>query len=106
LLLLNYSAGTLLQVTPDFTLVPFAPTVTAAPDGDSVSLEWRPRTDGVSAAGYAVERVRDNAVTERLLIERTAVQLTWSEGDCFRVRPQAANGQFGPPSPPACYSTP
>jgi glucose/arabinose dehydrogenase len=106
LLLLNYSAGTLLQVTPDFTLVPFAPTVTTAPDGDSVSLEWRPRTDGVSAAGYAVERVRDNAVTERLLIERTAVQLTWSERDCFRVRPQAANGQFGPPSPPACYSTP
>ncbi len=73
LLLLNYSAGTLLRVTPDFTLVPFAPTLTAAPDGDSVSLEWRPRTDGVSAAGYAVERVRNNAVTERVLIERTDV---------------------------------
>jgi glucose/arabinose dehydrogenase len=106
LLLLNYGGGTLLRVAPDHGVVPHAPTLSGTPDGDVVALEWRPRSDGVAPASFAIERVRDGAVIERQPVERTAARLEWAEGDCLRVRGQARTGQFGPPSPTVCFRAP
>jgi len=105
LLVLNYSAGVLLRITPDFAVVPLAPpTISGVGAEDSVTLAWTPNPEGVAAVGYSIERVHDGAVVERLAVEGTSARWSWSEGDCLRVRGEARSGLFGPPSPALCFS--
>ena len=105
LLVLNYSAGVLLRITPDFAVVPLAPpTISGVGAEESLTLAWAPNPEGVAAVGYSIERVHDGAVVERLAVEGTSARWSWSEGDCLRVRGEARSGLFGPPSPALCFS--
>jgi glucose/arabinose dehydrogenase len=102
LLIANHTAGTIVRVAPDFTVVPHAPTASVRFDEGVVSLKWEPATAGVASVAYLVERVRSGAVIERRAMERPFDQLELVAGDCFRVRGQARTGPWGPPSPPLC----
>jgi glucose/arabinose dehydrogenase len=101
MLLANYSAGTVVRIVPDFSVVPMAPTVAAVPDGQRVALTWS-RPGGAVAVGYVVERVQHGAVVERQGLERTDVVLDWAPGECLRVRAEARNGWSGPASASIC----
>ncbi len=102
MLLVNYSAGTVVRIVPDFSVVPLAPQLTARTDDGAVELAWQGSVIGVSSAGYFVERVRSGAVVERRFVERTADRFDWSTGDCFRVRALSRSGAAGPPSGTVC----
>ena len=102
LLVLNYSAGTVVRVVPDFEVVPRAPVLSAGAPGEDIQLTWDARGDGVLSVSYAVERVRNGGVVSREFVERPAALLTSVSGDCFRVRGHAANGFAGPPSNTIC----
>ena len=102
LLLLNYSAGRVIRLVPDFALVPHPPALRAAFAGDMAELAWEPSPAGVPALFYAIERVRGGAVVERILVERPSATLPSAAGDCLRVRGQARDGWLGPPSASAC----
>ena len=101
MLLANYSAGTIVRVAPDFSLVPMSPDVSAELDDDRVSLEWS-RPGGARSLGYVVERIRNGTVVEQQRLERTAVVLDWSPGDCVRIRADGPQGWSGPASRPIC----
>jgi glucose/arabinose dehydrogenase len=102
MLILNYDGGVVLRVSPDFAVVPHAPRVTAAIDGERVTLTWEPDRTGVTSTSFDVERVRDRAVVESVPVERTSAELTWSPGDCLRVRARARSRLAGPPSEAVC----
>ena len=105
LLLANYSAGTIVRIVPDFSVVPMAPPVSAVLYEDRVSLAWS-RPGGAEAVGYVVERLRDGSVVEQQLIERTELTLDWGPGDCVRVRADGHQGWRGPPSSLICRPEP
>jgi glucose/arabinose dehydrogenase len=102
ILLLNYSAGTVVRVVPDFSVVPQAPHLAAnvVPDRD-VELAWEVRAGGAAARSFAIERVRDGAVVDRQFVDQTSATVTWIAGDCIRVRAQS-DGGTGPPSNAVC----
>lgn len=106
ILLLNYSAGRVVRVVPDLAVVPGAPTLTAQDAGTSVSLAWQPASGGVVPSAYAVERLRQGAVVERVVVDRQSVTFDWAAGECLRVRAQSRDGWFGPPSPGVCAAVP
>jgi glucose/arabinose dehydrogenase len=96
LLVVNYT-GSVVRITPDFSVVPTAPLHVAATFGAGrASLRWSPAASSVPAADYAVERVRNNRVTERFHVARTQLSVDAEPGDCFRVRARAASGVMGP----------
>ena len=101
LLLANFSAGAVLRIVPDFSVVPMAPEVSAELHEDRVLLAWS-RPGGADTVGYAVERVRDGTVVEQRRMERTESALNWVAGDCVRVRAEGARGWSGPASRPIC----
>jgi glucose/arabinose dehydrogenase len=101
LLLANYSAGTVVRIVPDFSVVPMAPPVSAELHEDRVSLVWS-RPGGAEALGYVVERVHDGTVVEQRRMERSESTLHWVAGDCVRVRAEGTRGWSGPASPPIC----
>ena len=103
MLLLNYDRGVVVRISPDFAAVPRAPQLSSAADGDRVSLSWVADQTGVAAASFAIERLRDRAVVERLSIERPEADLSWAAGDCLRVRARARSGAAGPPSAEVCW---
>jgi glucose/arabinose dehydrogenase len=107
ILVLNYSAGTIVRIVPDFAEVPMAPTDLAVEFvGGRVALAWAEAAGGAEAAGYAVERVRDGRLAERVRVERPTAAFDASGGDCFRVRAQSRAGTFGPAGRAICYPAP
>ena len=102
LLIVNYSAGMVVRATPDFAVVPMAPLLQTSTEDTRVELAWDAASQGATAVGFFIERVRDGAVVERLFLERTSATLDWSDGDCLRVRALGRNGSSGPPSAPIC----
>jgi glucose/arabinose dehydrogenase len=107
LLLLNYSAGRLLRLVPDLAVVPQAPVLRDILIGaDTINIVWEPATGGVVAEAYAVERLRHGAVVERSAAADTSATLPRVGGDCLRVRGQARDGRFGPPSASHCEPLP
>ncbi len=102
MLLANYTAGTVVRIAPDFSVVPMAPPVSAVVDEDRVSLVWS-RPGGAEAVGYVVERVRNGSVVEQQQMERTEAALDWGPGDCVRVRAEGPESWSGPASPPVCH---
>jgi glucose/arabinose dehydrogenase len=105
LLLLNYAAGSVLRVVPDFTIVPAAPEATGSGTDTVVHLSWEPSSAGVPADTYVIERLRVGAVVERVVIDRTTAVMEWMSGDCLRIRAIARTGETGPPSPAVCAPT-
>jgi glucose/arabinose dehydrogenase len=101
LLVANYSAGTVVRIAPDFSVVPRAPTVSASAEPDRVTLVWS-RPEGVEPVGYHVERVQGGRVVERQRTERADAALEWDSGDCVQVRAEARSGWSGPASAPVC----
>jgi hypothetical protein len=107
LLLLNYTAGTVVRVVPDFAVVPEAPTgLDVAFAGTRATLSWTSPSGSVAATAYTVERVRAGRVEERLDVERREATLDAAAGDCFRVRARASNGATGPASSQRCVTEP
>jgi glucose/arabinose dehydrogenase len=106
LLIVNYSAGTVVRITPDLSLVPGSPRATATSTSGRVALQWSAPTEGVEPARYLVERLRDRRVVERIQLERTEIALDASPEDCFRVRAQERSGLSGPPAPTICPTQP
>lgn len=105
LLVINYTAGTIVRVRPDLSVVPAAPVVSAIDEAGRVRLMWSASPDGVVAITFAIERVRDGAVVSREVRERGEMALEWETGDCVRVRGQNREGLAGPPSAPVCALT-
>jgi glucose/arabinose dehydrogenase len=101
LLLVNYTAGTVVRILPDLAVVPGAPILNAEFESMRAHLSWLP-AEGVPATGFIVERLRENRVVERLIVERREVALDAFEHDCFRVRGTAQNGASGPASAISC----
>jgi glucose/arabinose dehydrogenase len=101
MLLANYSAGTVVRIAPDFSVVPAAPHVSAVVEEDRVSLVWS-SPGGAPALFYLVERVQSGRVVELQRTERNQTVLDWSPGDCVRVRAEGPEGWSGPASPPIC----
>ena len=102
ILLLNYSAGTVVRVSPDLEVVPSSPALVAEFAGDRVTLGWLPPDSGATPVGYTVERLRDGRVVDRMSVERTEMALDAAAGDCFRVRATARSAFSGPASETAC----
>jgi hypothetical protein len=103
ILLLNYSAGTIVRLAPDFGAVPMTPVVHVQKDDRRIDLSWGVLSEGVAAVGFFIERMRDGAVVEREFVERTEASLAWTTGDCVRIRGVGRSGASGPPSAPACW---
>jgi len=101
LLVVNYSAGTVVRVAPDLAIVPGAPNLSGQADADRIDLTWEP-AEGVPPIAYVVERVRNGAVASREYVERPAARVEWSSGECVRVRGVSRSGPSGPPSAAIC----
>jgi glucose/arabinose dehydrogenase len=101
MLLANYSAGTVIRIAPDFSVVPPAPYVSAVVQEDRVSLVWS-SPGGAAAVGYLIERVQSGRVVESQRTERNEAALDWGPDDCVRVRAEGPEGWSGPASPPTC----
>ena len=107
LLLLNYSAGTVVRIAPDFDVVPQSVSLAGVSLLGRLSLGWSQLVPGtVPAADYVVERIRDGHVVERLIVERVEAVVDAAEGDCFRVRARARTGATGPASVSVCAPQP
>jgi glucose/arabinose dehydrogenase len=100
LLLVNYAAGTIVKVVPDFNVVPMAPAVSASRGRTGTEITWTRPENGVDAVAYSVERIRGRTVVERRIVERPVWAI--DPGVCVRVRAVARNGLSGPPSSPLC----
>jgi glucose/arabinose dehydrogenase len=105
LLVLNYAAGSVLRVVPDFAIVPAAPQVTASGNETVVHLSWEPPVGGAPADRYVIERIRVGTVVEKVAIDGTTAVMEWISGDCLRIRAVARTGESGPPSPAVCVPT-
>ena len=101
MLLANYSAGTVVRIAPDLSVVPRAPDVSAFAEEDRVALAWS-GSGGVDAVGYFVERVQTGRVVELQRTARNQAVVGWGPGDCVRVRAEGPGGWSGPASPPIC----
>jgi glucose/arabinose dehydrogenase len=101
MLIVNYSAGTIARVVPDFSIVPMAPAVSAEADEARVSLVWS-RPGGAPSVDFIVERVRGGGVIERLRTAHTDAVVDWESGDCVRVRAEGREGWSGPASRRLC----
>ena len=106
LLLLNYSAGTVIRIDPDFATVPTAPDVSATGDGDVLLLRWDAPQGGAEAVSYFVERVHEGRLASRTALERPEAPVSAREEGCFQVRAVARNGWAGPPSRAICPPAP
>jgi glucose/arabinose dehydrogenase len=107
LLLLNYTAGFVVRVVPDLSVVPAAPvSLTARFDADQALLMWNADASGVMAVEYAIERLRDGRVEERVIVEPPQASVVVRSGDCFRVRARARNGSAGPATAEVCTPEP
>lgn len=107
LLLLNYTAGTVVRVVPDFDQVPRAVVLSGVSLAGQMSLRWTTMVPGpVPAADYAVERLRRGRVVERLVVERPEAVVSAAAGDCFVVRPRGRIGRSGPAAGPLCVFEP
>ena len=102
MLILNYSAGTVVRIVPDLSMVPMTPVVSARVERERVALSWTSLAGSVEASGYAVERVQNGGVSERIIVERPEISLEISGGECLRVRGISRSGASGPPSAPVC----
>jgi hypothetical protein len=103
LLLLNWQVGQIVRIAPDFAVVPRAPTVAASIGEARIVLTWTMPADSVAVREYAVERVRQHVVVERIMVERPEAFMDVSDGDCLRVRAVGTGGASGPPSTAVCY---
>ena len=106
LLMLNYTAGTVVRIVPDFAMVPTAPEVSVSREADFLTLRWDAPAGGAEATGYLVERVHEGRVTSRVSFERPGATVDSREQGCTQVRAVARNGWAGPPSPAFCAITP
>jgi hypothetical protein len=104
MLLVNYAAGAILRIVPDYSMVPRSPRIRAAIDGDIVRITWEPAAEGVPADGYFLERVRNGAVVERQFVNATQAELILTADECHRVRAVARGGLSGAASAPVCPS--
>jgi hypothetical protein len=103
LLLLNYTAGRVIRIAPDFNVVPGALSLAAASSLGRVDLTWSAiGPAAVQATDYMVERLRNGQVVDRTFVQRQSVTLNAELGDCFRVRGRAQNGAAGPGAGPVC----
>jgi glucose/arabinose dehydrogenase len=102
ILLINYSAGAIVRIVPDFDVVPQAPAMSAEFETALVVLSWTRPQSGVQPFDYLIERVNEGIVTERHQTGRESLTLSWAEGDCFRVRAQSREGWSGPASATFC----
>lgn len=111
MLVVNYAAGTIIRIAPDFSIVPMAPQLITTTEEDRVTARWQPASEGVVAAGYFLERVQAGSVLERLWVEATELTVPWTGTgvpggtvpDCLRVRAVARSGLSGPPSNAVCH---
>ena len=101
LLLLNYAAGRVVRIAPDFDRVPQPPFLNGTIDGDLLQLAWNTGDEGVQPVSFAIELVRGGAVVERVETERTEWSMTALPGDCARVRGVSRTAS-GPPSAAIC----
>jgi glucose/arabinose dehydrogenase len=106
LLMLNYAAGTVVRVVPDFDVVPAAPEVSATQHADILTLQWEAPAGGAAAFTYFVERVHEGGVVSRLSVERREATVEAGQEGCFQVRAVARNGSAGPPSRAFCAVAP
>jgi glucose/arabinose dehydrogenase len=107
LLLLNYSAGTLVRVAPDFDLVPRQWLLAASFELGRMSLNWSAAVTGsVEAPDFIIERLQRGRVVERLTVGRPNAVVEAIPGDCFRVRGRARSGAVGPASSTVCVAQP
>jgi glucose/arabinose dehydrogenase len=106
MLILNYSAGTVVRISPDITVVPTAPQLSAAFDAGRVTLQWEPPHGGAEAVAYSIERLRDGRVVTRESVERPEATLDAAAGDCFRVRGRTQTDVSGPASTEVCTPVP
>jgi glucose/arabinose dehydrogenase len=106
LLMLNYTAGTVVRIVPDLTVVPAAPDVSATRDADLLTLQWNAPAGGAEAFNYFVERVHEGRVASRITLERPGATLDAREEGCLQVRAVARNGWAGPPSQQFCTKVP
>ena len=102
MLLLNYGAGRVVRVVPDYALVPQRPDVIGIQDGDQLQLTWTTPEASVTSIAYAVELVRNGAVAERFETERANWTIGGALGDCVRVRGIGRDGT-GPASAAVCF---
>ena len=107
ILVLNFSAGTIVRIVPDSAVAPAAPRVFLTASANHVALTWQASSEDVLVATFLLEILRDGSVIERRSFDgdRTgSVMLDGSSsGHCFRVRAVARSGISGPPSPAACF---
>jgi hypothetical protein len=107
LLVLNYSAGTVVRMVPDFTVVPPAPlTLAMSSLLGRAFLNWSMPATSVEAADFVVERLADGRVIERIVVGRPEASLDVEAGNCLRVRARGRSGLAGPPTTPVCISAP
>ena len=106
LLLLNYSAGTVVQVVPDFTVVPTAPEISVTRDAEALTLRWQAPAGGAEVGGYLLERVHEGRVVSRASFERSEAAVSGDEEGCFQIRAVARTGWSGPPSRAVCPLSP
>jgi glucose/arabinose dehydrogenase len=106
LLVLNYSAGTVVRIVPDFALVPAAPTLTGTIADGHATLAWTSAIDGAAPFDFIVERRRESRTVEQFSVERPNATMAAEPGDCFQVRGRARNGPAGPPSAAICSPQP
>jgi hypothetical protein len=107
LLMLNYAAGTVVRVVPDFAVVPAAPEVSATQHAGILTLQWEAPAGGAAAFTYFVERVHEGGVVvSRLSVERREATVEAGQEGCFQVRAVARNGSAGPPSRAFCAVAP
>ena len=105
MLVLNYSAGTVVRIVPDLSIVPAGPTnLSAAFSEARADLEWAMPASAVEAADYLVEQLREGRVIARVESERRQSSLSAEPGDCFRVRARARTGAAGPATPEICLA--
>lgn len=103
MLVINYAAGAVVRIVPDFAAVPQAPYLTAEFDGPRMVASWTPSDDSVNVLTYWLERVRDGIVINRVELTETAAEIEGISGDCLRVRGVARDGLVGPPSTRVCF---
>jgi glucose/arabinose dehydrogenase len=106
LYLLNHSAGTLLKIVPDTSLVPSAPEgARATADDQGVLVAWNRPTAGATPTSYLVETTPVAGMrTLRTLDagERLDLHLAFENDEaCVRVRAVGRDG-VGPASTPVC----
>jgi hypothetical protein len=103
ILLLNYSVGTVVRLSPDFEVVPRELTLSGASSPGRIVLNWSATIAGpVPVQDYVVERLQEGRIVERVATSSSSITLDATAAECFRVRARARNGAHGPASSQIC----